>query len=221
MADPSYQPVDRRPIAAREWKFSHRLTDVLVKLGISANAISLAGMGAGILAGGCLYATGHLPGMWWLWLLAALLIAVRLLANMLDGMVAIASNTASKVGELYNELPDRISDSCVLIGLGYAHGGNSTLGYIAALVALFTAYLRTAGKAAGTPHYYCGPMAKQHRMAVVIVAAIYCAFPRALVWHHESYDLPAIALMVIVIGSAITSFRRLWRISHQLREAPQ
>jgi phosphatidylglycerophosphate synthase len=39
---------------------------------------------------------------------------------MLDGMVALASCRDSKVGELYNEVPDRVSDAAVFIGVGYA-----------------------------------------------------------------------------------------------------
>src|SRR2546429_5000279 len=102
-----------------------------------------------------------------LWLIAALGAQLRLTANMLDGMVAIASNRTSKTGELYNEVPDRISDAAVFIGAGYAWGGNVTLGYIATILAIFTAYVRAAGKIAGAPNEFCGPMAKQHRRLIV------------------------------------------------------
>ena len=54
------------------------------------------------------------------WLVAALGAQLRLTANMLDGMVALASCRDSKVGELYNEVPDRVSDAAVFIGVGYA-----------------------------------------------------------------------------------------------------
>ena len=56
------------------------------------------------------------------WLLAALGAQLRLTANMLDGMVALVSACASKVGELYNEVRDRVSDAAVFIGAGYAWG---------------------------------------------------------------------------------------------------
>src|SRR5438132_145918 len=64
-----------------------------------------------------------------LWVIAAALVQFRLACNMLDGMVAVESGVASPVGELYNEIPDRISDAAALIGLGYAAGGSATLGY--------------------------------------------------------------------------------------------
>jgi len=40
---------------------------------------------------------------------------------MLDGMVAVAANKASRRGEILNDLPDRISD--VIIFAGFAHSG--------------------------------------------------------------------------------------------------
>jgi len=91
------------------------------------------------------------------WLVAALGAQLRLTANMLDGMVALASGRDSKVGELYNEVPDRVSDAAVFIGAGYAWGGNVALGYIATILAIFTAYVRAAGKIAGAPNEFRGP----------------------------------------------------------------
>ena len=63
---------------------------------------------------------------------------------------------ASKTGELYNEVPDRFSDAAVFIGAGFAWGGNITLGYIATILSIFTAYVRAAGKIAGAPNEFCG-----------------------------------------------------------------
>jgi len=61
-------------------------------------------------------------------------------------MVAIASGTASPVGELYNDVPDRFSDAATFIGLGFAAGGYPMLGWIAAILAIMTAYVRILGK---------------------------------------------------------------------------
>jgi phosphatidylglycerophosphate synthase len=156
-----------------------------------------------------------------LWLIAALGAQLRLTANMLDGMVAIASSRTSKTGELYNEVPDRISDAAVFIGAGFASGGNVTLGYIATILAIFVAYVRAAGKIAGAPNEFCGPMAKQHRMLVVTVACLYSAVvPRS--WQILRFDnamlgVMALALLVIAVGCLITVGRRLNRIAHALR----
>ena len=125
----------------------------------------------------CIAATAICSDWEWLvWLAAAAMIQLRLQCNLYDGMVAIATGRASPVGEIYNDVPDRISDSALFIGAGYAVGSNPTLGYVAALAAMFTAYVRAVGKAGGAKQEFCGPMAKQHRMALLTVAAGYCAF---------------------------------------------
>jgi len=104
-----YQPTDRRPIAARKWSIWQPIVAWIAKAGVSANSISVAGMVAGILAGLALVLTSFQPDFARReWLAAALLIQLRLLANLLDRMVAIESGQASVVGELYNEDPDSL-----------------------------------------------------------------------------------------------------------------
>jgi phosphatidylglycerophosphate synthase len=195
----------------------------LARRGTSPNLISLLGMAFGIAAGLSLAATASWP-KWERtgWLAGAVLIQLRLLCNLLDGMVAIESGQASQLGELYNDVPDRVSDPAALIGAGYSAGGSVVLGYTAACVALFTAYVRATGKACGLPSEYCGPMAKQQRMAVLSIVALYCAVsPRSWqpVWCESfSWGLPAAGLLVIVVGGVITIVRRLGRISASLRQ---
>src|SRR5262245_42494369 len=143
MAPSPYQPGERRPIASRQRRIFQMMAHGLARRGISANAISVCGMLAGIASGICRGLMARFPtGERLLWICGAALAQLRLLANMLDGMVAIESRQASAVGELYNEVPDRVSDAATLIGLGYAVGGNPVLGYAAAAVAIFTAYVR-------------------------------------------------------------------------------
>lgn len=219
MQDAPSDPVrNRRPIAARELKLSRLAATWLARRGASANAISTAGMIAGMLAGvSFAWADGAAAPL--LWFAAALLIQLRLVANMLDGMVALESGTASRLGELFNEVPDRVSDSATLIGLGYAVGGDIVLGYAAAAAAMATAYIRALGVAAGTRAEFCGPMAKQQRMFVATITAVACGVaalfgaPIAI----GGYGLPALALALITAGATITALRRLLRIADQLR----
>jgi len=93
----------------------------------------------GIAAGMMFAATTHIAHTWIAWLAGAVLVQLRLLANLCDGMVAVLRNIASPVGELFNEVPDRVSDAATLIGFGYAAGSDGVLGFIAALLAVFLA----------------------------------------------------------------------------------
>jgi phosphatidylglycerophosphate synthase len=211
---------DRRPIATRNRKWAQAATVWLASRNVSPNAISIAGMCACIVAGIALAATSIADDRI-LWIIAALGAQLRLTANMLDGMVALASGRASKTGELYNEVPDRVSDAAVFIGAGFAWGGNITLGYIATILSIFTAYVRAAGKIAGAPNEFCGPMAKQHRMLVITLICLYSTItPRSwqMITPDDSmFGLMTIGLAVIVAGCVITIIRRLNRIAHALK----
>src|SRR5438128_12243460 len=219
MREPATQAMDRRPIATRNRKWAQAATTWLASRNVSPNAISVAGMCACIVAGIALGLTS-IADYRILWLIAALGAQLRLTANMLDGMVAIASSRTSKTGELYNEVPDRISDAAVFIGAGYAWGGNVTLGYIATIFAILTAYVRAAGKIAGAPNEFCGPMAKQHRMLVITLICVYAAItPQS--WQMIGFNdlrigLMTLGLVVIVVGCVITVIRRVKRIAHAL-----
>jgi phosphatidylglycerophosphate synthase len=212
--------IDRRPIATRNRKWAQSATTWLASRNVSPNAISIAGMCACIAAGLALSLTSVEYNRVF-WLVAALGAQLRLTANMLDGMVTLRSARASKLGELYNEVPDRVSDAAVFIGAGYAWGGNVALGYIATILAIFTAYVRAAGKIAGAPNEFCGPMAKQHRMLVITVACLYSVVvPRSWqIFHLDELEIGvmAVALSVIIAGCLITVVRRLLRIARALR----
>ena len=120
------------------------------------------------------------------------------------------------MGELYNEIPDRVSDAAVLVGLGYAAGGHPALGWAAALLAVMTAYIRSTGKNAGAAQCFVGPMAKQHRMWIVVVAALVAAaWPATL--HLGGHGVVDAALGLIVVGSTLTCVRRLRLITQALK----
>jgi phosphatidylglycerophosphate synthase len=211
---------DRRPIATRNRKWAQAATVWLASRNVSPNTISIAGMCACMVAGVALAATS-ICDYRILWLVAAVGAQLRLTANMLDGMVALASGRASKTGELYNEVPDRVSDAAVFIGAGFAWGGNIALGYIATILSIFTAYVRAAGKIAGAPNEFCGPMAKQHRMLVITLICL-CSTITPRSWQlitpdGSQFGLMTLGLAVIVVGCVITVIRRLNRIAHALK----
>lgn len=222
--DPEVDPptAARRPIAARRLGVSRLAARWLVERGVSANAISLAGMIAGLAAGAALALTAEVesPAGWWL--AAAFLVQARLVANMLDGMVALETGTASALGELMNEVPDRVSDSAILIGLGYAAGGDVVLGYAAALAAMATAYVRMTALATGAPADFRGPMAKQHRMFVVTLVGLHGAVAGLVDWPGPdgALPVPAAALLLVVAGSLVTAARRLIRAARSVRGRP-
>lgn len=219
MAEPDHLELHRRPLAARRLPSFQRLASALARAGVGPNTVSVLGMAAGVAAGLALAATSLWPAADRpFWLLGALLVQLRLLANLLDGMVAVAANRATRLGELYNEVPDRVSDAATLVGLGYGLGGSPWLGWLAALLAVLTAYVRAVGKAAGAGSDFGGPQAKPQRMFLVTIVALYLALAPAS-W-HPAPGLPALTLALIAAGSALTALLRLRRIARRLRGLP-
>jgi len=202
---------NRRPIKTRSAGWAKRITDILVKRDISPNQISVASIAfafAGVVA---LNIDSGVIGS----ICCAIGIQLRLLCNLFDGMVAIEGGKKSDIGSLYNEFPDRIADSLLIVGLGYAIG-QSDLGWFAALAAALTAYVRVFGGSIGLKQTFIGPMAKQHRMAVMTAALLLNAVEASVYGTH--YVL-LIALAVIAIGSVATCVTRTLAIAKQLKGA--
>ena len=219
MEQHSQTPIDRRPIKSRNTWWAENVTALLIKSGVSPNAISLFGVVAAAAAAVAFASTDSTTGLTTraIWFLGGLLCQVRLLCNLFDGMVAVERKMASATGELYNEVPDRISDASVMIGLGYSAGGSITLGYLAALVSVFVAYVRATAKSIGAPNDFCGPMAKPQRMALVTLLAVYMAFSSDS-WRVSWGESKAV-LLIVIVGGLITAWRRLGRAVEFLRKS--
>jgi CDP-diacylglycerol--glycerol-3-phosphate 3-phosphatidyltransferase len=205
----SKEAANRRPLASRSSSWAIFLAGALVRAGVSPNAISVfsvlfAALGAYLLV--CFPTVAGLVG-------AAACVQLRLLCNLFDGMVAIEGKRQSATGGLYNEIPDRIADSLFIVALGYAIGEPS-LGWYGALAAAITAYIRVLGGALGLKQDFRGPMAKQHRMAVVTAGCVLGAIELQFAGSH--WILLA-AAWIIAVGSTITCCTRALAIARQLR----
>lgn len=201
---------NRRPIKARSTGWATGITDALLKKDISPNQISMASVVFALSGVAALMLDSGIVGS----IICALSIQLRLLCNLLDGMVAIEGGKQSRLGSLYNEFPDRIADSVLIVGVGYAIG-YSDLGWWGALAAALTAYVRVFGGSIGLKQCFAGPMAKQHRMALMTVALLINAAETAAFGTHKAL---LVALVVIVIGSLITCGTRTLAIARQLKE---
>jgi phosphatidylglycerophosphate synthase len=205
---------DRRPIATRETPWAQGIARRLAAAGVSPNAISGTSVAFGVGGGLGFVLVPDRP-------VAGLLLAVagmqgRLLCNLFDGMVAVEGGKASPTGEIWNDLPDRLSDTAVLLGAGVA-AGRPGLGALAAILALHVAYVRVLGRAIGARSHFAGPMAKQHRMAVLTGAAL-LAIPASFV--HRADAVLALALLAVCAGCVVTLVRRLSLVRADLLTPP-
>jgi phosphatidylglycerophosphate synthase len=209
----------RRPLKTRNTKWAAALAAWLAKSGMTPNQISVASIFFAALAGAAFIGTNYFAKVpaGWLFLAAAAGIQLRLLCNMLDGMVAVEGGLKTKTGELYNELPDRFADALILIGAGYSNRLDAACvlaGWLAALLAVMTAYVRALGVAAGASQCFFGPMAKPHRMALLTAASIAGA---VCVWLDCQVRIIPIALWLMIAGCAVTIIRRCRQIAQELK----
>lgn len=228
-------PAARRELRTRSAGWPHTIARRLAGRRITPNQVSVASLVFAAVSAWAFYRAGSFPvrqgdlffvfgdrirrwrthTAWWL-VFAAAGIQLRLLCNLLDGLLAIEGGLKTKTGELYNEVPDRVADALILAGAGYAlarYGWGPALGWSAAVLAVLTAYVRLLGGSLGLKQDFSGPMAKQHRMFVLTMGALIAAMEIAI---RGRMTALAIALVVIVAGSALTAALRLARIAQQL-----
>ncbi len=189
--------------------FRRLLTPVaaaMTRLGVSADAVTTAGLVFAGLAG---------LGVWlgregsaWL-LLVPLAAFLRTAANAVDGMIATTTDTARPLGEVFNEVTDRLGDIAVFLPMALVVGVSAFLvaGVLAAM--LVTSYLGVTVKAAGGSRIYTGVMGKPDRMFVAGAAAV-----AGLIWGPD--DAFTWALWIILAGLFVTFAQRSRRARSEL-----
>lgn len=217
----------RRELKSRNTGWARLLARAACASGLSPNAISVLSI---FFAAGSMTCFLYVPDQTspaasaLLWFGAAAGIQFRLLCNLMDGMVAVEGGRASATGPVYNEVPDRVADVLILVGAGYSTRVEPgvlkffevlPLGWSCAVLAMATAYVRLLQGTLTGQQSFMGPMAKQHRMAVLTLGSLVALGeslagrePVAIYW----------ALTVILFGAASTFLRRLNLILTALKQ---
>lgn len=203
---------NRRPLRSRESGLLRGIASRLAATAITPNQISVASM---MFAAGGAVALLWLSPFWAALLLCVLGTQLRLLCNLFDGLVAVEGGKASAVGALYNEYPDRVADSVLIVALGYA-AGHAWLGWLGALLAALTAYIRLSGGALGLPQSFRGPLAKQQRMAVLSAGCVAQIVETYVLSPATRWSL-LVACALIAGGSLLTCVLRTRDIASLLR----
>lgn len=206
--------MERRPIKSRNTNWARKSAALLAQIGISPNTISMVSVLFSAIAGGIFLhvSTGDSS----LWLpVAGLCVGLRLICNLLDGMVAVEHKKASPLGDLFNDIPDRFADVIILAPLGFLAGGDAlwlSLSWVAACLALLTAYLRFLAGTLTQHQDFCGPLDKKGRMLVVISASILSLlFPSPLTFQ--------LTISLLILGTTVTFLKRLKTLTSSLTNA--
>lgn len=211
---------DRRPLKVRNTRFAAGVARWLSQRSVTPNQISMLSVGFAALAAWFFVLSASTENdirPYWL-VAAAAAIQLRLLCNLFDGMVAVEGGKKTASGELFNDIPDRIADPLILVAAGYSLGTlyhGIALGWAAGVLAVMTAYVRVLGCSLGLKPDFSGPMAKQHRMAVLTIA---CLASLVEPLFGRRGEVMAAALLLIVVGSALTVILRVRRAYIRLEQ---
>lgn len=222
-------------ITALVYRILAPLVRLLVRLGITPNGLTTAGLSVNFLAaivliaGGELGARGDMAYIGW----ASALILFAGLFDMLDGQVARAGGTASTFGGIYDSVIDRYSELVMFLGICYylvSHGFflTSLLSFVAMIGSVMVSYTRARAEGAGLS-CKTGVMQRPARILLIGVAGIVCAASTALTDGYIKIrsgdplfgDVETIALYAVPIGlvaffSNVTAVGRLRHCHAQL-----
>jgi CDP-diacylglycerol--glycerol-3-phosphate 3-phosphatidyltransferase len=181
------------------------LARTLAGMGISANAVTIAGgmltvIGAGLLAAG-------MP------LSALVVLLLGTVADTLDGQIAKASGGGTRLGAFLDSTVDRIADGALFVG---AAGSGANLGQPvllwSALVALVASYLvsyvRAKAESLGVGATV-GPTPREARIVIFLIGLAAWAL----------FDLQALfvaAVLALALLSSITFVLRVVHVGRQL-----
>jgi len=178
---------------------AERVSRSLARLGISPNALSVLGLLAGI-ASGAFYALDR-PA------LAAALIIICGIFDILDGKVAAVSGQRSLFGAVVDSSLDRYSEFFVFLGVAYhlRHGWGVWLTFFAFLGASMVSYTRARAEGLGVD-CQVGPMQRAERLLLLVIGTAAGVVFRVL-------D-PALLVAVAVIAavSHLTAVQRIFHV---------
>jgi phosphatidylglycerophosphate synthase len=211
----AYEPGSRRPIANLFRKSAHAAVRVAVGAHIHPDVFSYLSIAA---AGGAAWffcASRTHPRFI---VIAVAFAFLRLWLNMFDGMVALAAGKASKRGEIVNDLPDRVSDVIIFIGVAHSGWCDAVYAYWVAIAAVIVAYVGLFGQAAGVQREFSGVMAKPWRIVALSAGALVTMF---LVLRREPFWFGGFSVLdwthfAILAGCVQTVWIRLARIFRAL-----
>lgn len=163
-------------------------------------ALTFSAVAVGALA----LSARHPRGLW----LVPPCVLLRLLFNLMDGQVARGLGVADRLGEVKNELGDRLADALIFVALALHPATNTGLGAVALALVLCASFVGVLSKATGGPRLYLGVMGKGDRMVALALLALWAGWQGDVAWLN-------VYLWVVTVGSAITLWQRvraIWQL---------
>jgi phosphatidylglycerophosphate synthase len=207
----SYELKDQNPVDEAFRRMGCGFVEFLVAHYVHPNTVSYLSLFFSFLAGAMLaFSTCFEPLLY----TAPFFFFFRLYCNTVDGMVATQSGMRSEKCAVLSELPDRISDTLIFIGLALSGLANAYLTFAIIFGMLFCGYVGALGKAMGVRRQFGGLMGKQQRMFVLALGCWVQVLVHRPVDPYFELSVLDVACGVIAAGlvqTVITRTRTLFR----------
>lgn len=182
-------------------RVAHPLAAFLVRIGVTANGITLTGLLLTCVAAITLFGSGHLVA-------GAIVIALCTLFDLVDGAVARASGGGSPYGALVDAVSDRVADGVILASLVWwlVHTEpDNRYALVMLLACLILSQVVSYSKAradAGGLRTPGGLMERADRLVLILLGA-----------GLEGLGVPwalEVGLTAVALGSFVTVIQRVW-----------
>ncbi|KNE80489.1 MULTISPECIES: phosphatidylinositol phosphate synthase [Streptomyces] len=189
---------------------------LLLRLGISPDAVTLVGTG-GVVAGALVFYP--LGEFFW----GTVVITLFVFSDLVDGNMARQAGRSSRWGAFLDSTLDRVADAAVFGGLAlwYAGRGEDLLLCAIAIFCLASgqvvSYTKARGESIGLPVNVNGLVERAERLVITLVAT-------GLAGLH-AFGVPGIdvllpiALWIVALGSAVTLGQRMVTVRREAAEA--
>ena len=182
--------------------------NLLARLGITPNQVTLAAM---LLSAGYGAALALAPQCAGLWLGLPFFLLLRMALNAIDGMLANATGNKTALGALLNEICDQVSDVALYLPVALLAGICQPLLVLVVVFALLAEFAGVLAPSVGAARRFDGPMGKSDRAFAFGLLGLLAWAGVAPVWQNA-------LLAVVLLLSLATVFNRL---RQALRLSPQ
>jgi CDP-diacylglycerol--glycerol-3-phosphate 3-phosphatidyltransferase len=193
-------------------RFFTPIARMLLRLGVSPDAVTIAGTLVVVVTALCAFPTGHL-------LVGTLVIAVFVLTDSLDGVMARQAGRSGPWGAFLDSTLDRFGDGAIFAGLvlWFTAGGDDRLTAVLALACLvlgsIVPYARA--RAEGLGMTASGGIAERaDRLALVLVATAAVGFGAPDV-------VLTVVLALLALASAVTVVQRMSKVYRQAAQVTE
>ncbi|CVK31813.1 MAG: CDP-alcohol phosphatidyltransferase family protein [Methanoculleus bourgensis] len=179
------------------------VVNLIRKLGLTPNGLSVASFFVSILAGIAFYAGGVVLGV--------VMVALNAVFDALDGALARDMGVASPRGDFLDHVIDRYADIFIITGIFAGGAASWPIGVFALTGVLMSSYLGTQAQAVGVGRYYGGILGRADRLVLIMIAgALTILIP------GEIYGLNYLGWLLVIFGifghyTAFQRFAHVWR----------